>query len=72
MSIVLQHLQMSRLFQVTISEARVLPVTVECTSCSVLSHNTPVVLSGHCGQCDDQAQVNIINAMIQWLFLQRR
>ncbi|XP_063338226.1 polycystin-1 [Pelmatolapia mariae] len=47
---------------VTVSEAHLLPVTIECVSCSVrssanhISYNAPVVLSGHCGQCDDQAQ----------------
>lgn len=57
---------MSYFFQVTVSEAHLLPVTIECVSCSVhssanhISYNTPVVLSGHCGQCDDQAQVTIV------------
>uniref|UniRef100_A0A3B5AAD0 Polycystic kidney disease 1b n=1 Tax=Stegastes partitus TaxID=144197 RepID=A0A3B5AAD0_9TELE len=47
---------------VTVSEAPVLPLTVECVSCSVrspaphISYNTPVVLAGQCEQCDDQAQ----------------
>ncbi|XP_044035256.1 polycystin-1 isoform X2 [Siniperca chuatsi] len=47
---------------VTVCEAPVLPVTVECVSCSVLSsphhisYTTPIILSGQCGQCDDQAQ----------------
>ncbi|KAK9530722.1 hypothetical protein VZT92_012210 [Zoarces viviparus] len=47
---------------VTVCEAPVLPVVVECVSCSVLSshhhvnYNSPIILSGQCGQCDDQAQ----------------
>ncbi|XP_054455423.1 polycystin-1 [Anoplopoma fimbria] len=47
---------------VTVCEAPVLPVFVECVSCSVLSsphhigYNSPIILSGQCGQCDDQAQ----------------
>ncbi|XP_029311858.1 polycystin-1 [Cottoperca gobio] len=47
---------------VTVSEGPVLPVIVDCVSCSVLSsshhisYTTPVILSGQCGQCDDQTQ----------------
>uniref|UniRef100_UPI003AAB6BD9 polycystin-1 n=1 Tax=Centroberyx gerrardi TaxID=166262 RepID=UPI003AAB6BD9 len=46
---------------VSVCEAPVFPVTVECVSCSVLSSHhvsyaTPIVLSGQCGQCDDHAQ----------------
>ncbi|KAA8581072.1 hypothetical protein FQN60_002653 [Etheostoma spectabile] len=47
---------------VTVCDAPVLPVIVECVSCSVLSsahhvsYNAPIILSGQCGQCDDQAQ----------------
>ncbi|XP_037611724.1 polycystin-1 [Sebastes umbrosus] len=47
---------------VTVCEAPVLPVIVECVSCSVLSsphhvsYTSPIILSGQCGQCDDQAQ----------------
>uniref|UniRef100_A0AAQ4PFT7 Polycystic kidney disease 1b n=2 Tax=Gasterosteus aculeatus aculeatus TaxID=481459 RepID=A0AAQ4PFT7_GASAC len=47
---------------VTVCEAPVLPVIVECVSCSVLSphhyinYNSPNILSGQCGQCDDQTQ----------------
>ncbi|XP_067432834.1 polycystin-1 [Thunnus thynnus] len=47
---------------VSVCAAPVLPVNVECVSCSVLSsphrisHTTPIILSGQCGQCDDQAQ----------------
>ncbi|XP_038592316.1 polycystin-1 [Micropterus salmoides] len=46
---------------VTVCEAPVLPVIVECVSSSVLSSPhyisyTPIILSGQCGQCDDQAQ----------------
>ncbi|XP_034415177.1 polycystin-1 [Cyclopterus lumpus] len=47
---------------VTVCKAPVLPVIVECVSCSVLSsphhisYNSPIILSGQCGQCDDQAQ----------------
>ncbi|KAF1374215.1 hypothetical protein PFLUV_G00247310 [Perca fluviatilis] len=49
---------------VTVCEAPVLPVIVECVSCSVLSsahhvsYTAPIILSGQCGQCDDQAQYN--------------
>ncbi|XP_069012250.1 polycystin-1 [Embiotoca jacksoni] len=48
--------------EVTVSEVPVLPVTVECLSCSVLasthhiSYTTPAMLAGRCGQCDDQVQ----------------
>uniref|UniRef100_A0A3P8QNW3 Polycystic kidney disease 1b n=1 Tax=Astatotilapia calliptera TaxID=8154 RepID=A0A3P8QNW3_ASTCA len=41
-------------------DAHLLPVTIECVSCSVrssanhISYNAPVILSGRCGQCDDQ------------------
>jgi len=56
--------------KVTVCDAPVLPVVVECVSCSVLSsphhisYSSPVILSGQCGQCDDQAQVIIlINAL---------
>ncbi|KAK1881874.1 Polycystin-1 [Dissostichus eleginoides] len=47
---------------VTMSEAPVFPVIVDCVSCSLLSsphqisYTTPTVLSGQCGQCDDRAQ----------------
>ncbi|XP_051273916.1 polycystin-1 isoform X2 [Dicentrarchus labrax] len=47
---------------VTVCEAPVLPVIVECVSCSVLSssyhisYTTRIIFSGQCGQCDDQAQ----------------
>ncbi|XP_047466063.1 polycystin-1 [Mugil cephalus] len=47
---------------VTISEAPVLLLTVECVSCSALSpthhssHSMPVVLAGQCRECNDQAQ----------------
>ncbi|XP_049915502.1 polycystin-1 isoform X2 [Epinephelus moara] len=47
---------------VTVCEAPVLPVIVECVSCSVLSsphhisYSSPIILSGQCGQCDDNAQ----------------
>ncbi|XP_054860443.1 polycystin-1 isoform X2 [Amphiprion ocellaris] len=47
---------------VTVTETPVLPVTVQCVSCSVQSHatqisyNTPIVLVGQCEQCDGQAQ----------------
>ncbi|XP_068439233.1 polycystin-1 [Clinocottus analis] len=47
---------------VTVCDAPVLPVIVECVSCSVLSsrrhinYNSPIILSGECGQCDDRAQ----------------
>lgn len=50
--------------------APVLPVNVECVSCSVLSsphrisHTTPIILSGQCGQCDDQAQVTILTVAV--------
>lgn len=49
--------------QVTVCNIPVLPVIVECVSCTVLSsphrisYTTPTVLSGQCDQCDDQAQV---------------
>lgn len=57
---------MSYFFQVTVSDAHLLPVTIECVSCSVrssanhISYNAPIILSGRCGQCDDQAQVTIV------------
>ncbi|XP_062299163.1 polycystin-1 [Scomber scombrus] len=47
---------------VSVYAAPVLLVNVECVSCSVLSshhrisYTTPIILSGQCGQCDDQAQ----------------
>ncbi|XP_076028186.1 polycystin-1 [Genypterus blacodes] len=47
---------------VTVCEAAVFPVSVECASCSArsspgrLSSSSPTVLSAQCGQCDDQAQ----------------
>ncbi|XP_030255555.1 polycystin-1 [Sparus aurata] len=47
---------------VTVCNIPVLPVIVECVSCTVLSsphrisYTTPTVLSGQCDQCDDQAQ----------------
>ncbi|KAL6094663.1 uncharacterized protein ACO6RY_16023 [Pungitius sinensis] len=47
---------------VTVCEDPVLPVIVECVSCAVLSshhyinYNSPIILSGQCGQCDDQTQ----------------
>ncbi|KAM4623628.1 polycystin-1 [Polymixia lowei] len=47
---------------VSVCEAPVFPVTVECVSCSVVSsshrvsYSDPLVLSGYCGQCDDRAQ----------------
>ena len=47
-----------------------LPVNVECVSCSVLSsphrisYTTPIILSGQCGQCDDQAQVTILTVAV--------
>ncbi|XP_027144915.1 polycystin-1 [Larimichthys crocea] len=48
--------------QVTVCEAPVLPVAVECVSCSILSsphhisYTNRIVLSGQCEQCDDQTQ----------------
>ncbi|XP_070708244.1 polycystin-1 [Pempheris klunzingeri] len=48
--------------EVTVCEVPVLPVIVECVSCIVsssahrTSYTSPVILSGQCGQCDDQAQ----------------
>ncbi|KAI3365437.1 hypothetical protein L3Q82_010525, partial [Scortum barcoo] len=47
---------------VTVCEDPILPVVVECVSCSFLSspyhtsYTTSIILSGQCGQCDDQAQ----------------
>ncbi|KAE8284545.1 Polycystin-1 [Larimichthys crocea] len=47
---------------VTVCEAPVLPVAVECVSCSILSsphhisYTNRIVLSGQCEQCDDQTQ----------------
>ncbi|AWP17296.1 putative polycystin-1-like [Scophthalmus maximus] len=47
---------------VTVCEAPVLPVTVECVSCSAfsshhISNTTAIILAGQCGQCDgDQTQ----------------
>ncbi|KAM8836900.1 polycystin-1 isoform 2-T2 [Spinachia spinachia] len=47
---------------VTVCEAPVLPVIVECVSCLVLSshhyinYNSPIILSGQCEQCDDLTQ----------------
>nr|XP_046233896.1 polycystin-1 [Scatophagus argus] len=47
---------------VTVCEAPVLPVMVECVSCVPLSsvhhisYTSHIILSGQCGQCDDQAQ----------------
>ncbi|XP_029954702.1 polycystin-1 [Salarias fasciatus] len=44
---------------VTVTEAPVLPVSIECISCSSayhVSYTNPVVLTGHCGQCGDRAQ----------------
>ncbi|XP_070847293.1 polycystin-1 [Chaetodon trifascialis] len=47
---------------VTVCETPVLPVFVECVSCSALSspqhtsYTTSIVLSGRCGQCDAHAQ----------------
>ncbi|KAG8008965.1 Polycystin-1, partial [Nibea albiflora] len=47
---------------VTVCEAPVLPVVVECVSCSILSsphhisYTNRIVLSGQCEQCDDQTQ----------------
>ena len=44
-------------------EAPVLPVTVECVSCSAISsthhisYTTTIILAGQCTQCDDQARV---------------
>ncbi|XP_077358515.1 polycystin-1 isoform X3 [Festucalex cinctus] len=38
---------------VTVCEAPQLPVFVECVSCP---GHTPIILSGHCSECDDQAQ----------------
>ncbi|XP_056152724.1 polycystin-1 [Lampris incognitus] len=48
--------------EISVCEAAVFPVTVDCVSCSVfssahhVSYANPVVLSGHCGQCNDHAQ----------------
>ncbi|XP_040885354.1 polycystin-1 [Toxotes jaculatrix] len=45
---------------ITVWEAPVLPVTVECVSCSALSsthsYTTAVILAGQCGQCDSQTE----------------
>lgn len=56
-----------------VCEAPVLPVTVECVSCSVLSaphqvvsYTTPIILSGQCGQCDSLARVRV-SANLAWL-----
>ncbi|XP_061520016.1 polycystin-1 [Phycodurus eques] len=43
------------MIEVTVCETQQLAVFVECLSCP--SH-TPIILSGHCGECDDQAQYN--------------
>ncbi|XP_067100237.1 LOW QUALITY PROTEIN: polycystin-1-like [Osmerus mordax] len=47
--------------RVSVSQAQVLPVTVECVSCRPLSSlrvgvGRPVVLSGSCEQCDGRAE----------------
>ncbi|XP_076856024.1 polycystin-1 [Brachyhypopomus gauderio] len=46
---------------VTVCEVDVLPVTVECVSCSsqlssYVSHSHPIVLSGHCALCSGAVQ----------------
>ncbi|XP_071319469.1 polycystin-1 [Trachinotus anak] len=47
---------------VTVCEGPVLPVSVECMSCSAvsfthhISYTTNIILAGQCGQCDDQTQ----------------
>ncbi|XP_039991901.1 polycystin-1 [Xiphias gladius] len=47
---------------VTVCEAPVLPVTLECVSCSTLSSShhigstTAIILAGQCAKCDDQTQ----------------
>lgn len=53
--------------KVTVCEAPLLPVTMECVSCSALSsahqsvpNTIPVILSGQCGQCDEQTQVLVL------------
>ncbi|XP_077595711.1 polycystin-1 [Stigmatopora nigra] len=40
---------------VTVSQTAQLAVLVECASCP---DSIPTVLTGHCGECDDQAQYN--------------
>lgn len=52
--------------QVTLSEAPVLDVTLDCVSClgpaspRHISFTDPVILTGRCGQCDDQTQVIVL------------
>ncbi|XP_040924301.1 polycystin-1 [Betta splendens] len=47
---------------VSVTPAPVLPVTLECVSCSVVSsshlftHTNALIMSGQCGQCGDSAQ----------------
>ncbi|KAF3704724.1 Polycystin-1 Autosomal dominant polycystic kidney disease 1 protein -like protein Precursor [Channa argus] len=54
-----QYNNMKVLYKVTVSQASVLPVSVDCVSCAVLSspyhtsYTNPIILAGHCGQGGD-------------------